>query len=81
MRATLSSSMGDLESQLQQSLRKVVPNQEFIEHLHTRLTTPETTSIEKRQSLGLGLFVVAASLLSGILVFWLIKLMRTGETS
>lgn len=68
----------ELERQLMQSLRKVEPNPVFVDHLHTRLTDPSRPSIERRQSLGVSLFLVAASLISGILLIWLMRLYRPG---
>jgi hypothetical protein len=69
----------DLENQLKQSLRKVEPNQDFVDHLHNRLTNPSNLSIERRQSYGLGLFLVAISLLGGVLLVSLLRILRSAS--
>lgn len=67
-----------LENQLKQSLRPVKPNQEFVEHLHTRLTTPVLTTVERRENVALSFLLVAFSLLSGVFVIWLMRQQRSG---
>lgn len=62
-----------LEQQLKLSLRKVEPNPEFVTHLHTRLTDPSRMGIERRQSVGFGLLLFAASFLSGMFLIWLLR--------
>jgi hypothetical protein len=60
-----------LERQLMDSLKPVQPRTEFVDRLHTRLTTPQTTILERRESAAFGLLLVAASLLTGVLLTWL----------
>lgn len=67
----------DLEQQLKQSLRKVEPNPEFVNHLQDRLTNPIQLSVERRQSLGCGLLLIAGSFLSGLLLFLLVRQLRS----
>jgi hypothetical protein len=70
----------DLEHQLKMSLRKVEPSPEFVTHLHTRLTDPARMSIERRQSLGLGMLLVAVSCMSGMVLIGLLRLFRPAST-
>lgn len=67
-----------LENQLKQSLRPVKPNQEFVDHLHTRLTTPSYTTIERRENIALSLLLLAFSLLSGVFLVWSLRHLRSG---
>jgi hypothetical protein len=60
-----------LEQQLMESLKPVQPRTEFVDRLHTRLTTPQTILLERRESAAFGLLLVAASLLTGVLLIWL----------
>lgn len=69
-----------LEQQLKQSLRKVEPSPEFISHLQYRLTDPSKPKLEKRESYGFGLLLVAVSLLSGVLLVWLISQLRAARS-
>jgi hypothetical protein len=74
MRAVSSPEVVDiLEQQLKMSLRKIEPNPDFVTHLHTRLTDPSPMSIEQRQSIGFGLLLFAASLLSGVFLILLLR--------
>ncbi|MBE0696137.1 MAG: hypothetical protein IH586_04370 [Anaerolineaceae bacterium] len=66
----------DLELQLKQSLRKVEPNPEFVNHLQDRLTNPTQMSVERRQSIGFGLLLIAGSIMSGMLLLLLVRLLR-----
>jgi hypothetical protein len=65
-----------LEQQLKQSLRKVEPNPEFVNHLQNRLTNPTQLSVERRQSIGCGLLLIAGSFMSGVLLLLLIRQFR-----
>jgi uncharacterized iron-regulated membrane protein len=65
-----------LEKQLTQSLRPVTPSQEFVSHLHTRLTTPTPTVLERREHTAFGLLLMAFSLLSGVFLIWLLRQFR-----
>jgi hypothetical protein len=66
----------ELEHQLVRSLQRIEPNPEFINHLHYRLKTPATTTIERRHSLGIGLFLTALSLVVGLFLVVILKLIR-----
>ena len=66
-----------LEDQLKRSLRRVEPREEFVDHLHDRLTTPPPMMVERRTHTAIGLLVVAFSLLSGVLVVWLMRQFKT----
>lgn len=65
-----------LENQLKLSLRPVRPNPDFVDHLHDRLTTPVSTTLEHRQNAAFSLLLVACSLVSGIFVVWLMHHLR-----
>jgi len=67
----------NLEDQLKRSLRRVQPSPDFVGHLHTRLITPPVMTIERRQDAALGMMLLAFSLLSGLLVVWLLRQLRT----
>ncbi len=69
--------VNNLENQLKLSLRPVQPNPEFAGHLHSRLTTPVLMTLERRENAALGLLVVAFALLSGLLLVWLVRHLRT----
>jgi hypothetical protein len=60
-----------LERQLMESLKPVQPRTEFVDRLHTRLTTPQTMVLERRESAVFGLLLVAVSLLTGVFFIWL----------
>ena len=67
-----------LEQQLSVSLRPVRPRSDFVDHLHTRLTTQPAMVVERRQNVAVGMLLVAFSLLSGvILIFSLRRLHNT----
>ncbi len=66
-----------LENQLKRSLRRVEPREEFVDHLYDRLTTPPSMTVERRTNTAVGLLVVAFSLLSGVIVVWLMRQFRT----
>jgi hypothetical protein len=66
----------NLENQLKRSLRRVEPNPEFVGHLHNRLTTPVEMTIERRQNAGFFLLLMAFSLMSGVLLVWLLRQLR-----
>lgn len=81
MRSAASVTLVDeIEQQLKQSLTRVQPDQEFVNHLHSRLQHPSQLSIEKRQSLGLGLLLITASLFSGIVFVFLMRLFRPASS-
>lgn len=65
-----------LEQQLKVSLRPVQPDREFVDHLHSRLTTPSLTIIERRESVAFSLLLVAGALLFGIFFVWLMRQFR-----
>lgn len=65
-----------LEQQLMRSLRPVQPDRQFVDHLHSRLTTPVDTTVERRQHLGFSLLLIAGSLASGVFLVWLIRQLR-----
>lgn len=67
-----------LEDQLKQSLRPVKPDPEFVHHLNTRLKTPATTILERRENAAARLLVVAFSLLSGFILVWVMRQFRSG---
>lgn len=71
-----SETVEDLEHQLALSLQRIEPNPEFVNHLHYRLKTPATTTIEQRQSLGLGLLLTALSLAVGISLVVILRQFR-----
>ena len=60
-----------LERQLMESLKPVQPRTEFVDRLHTRLTTPQTMVLERRESAAFGLLLMAVSLLTGVFLIWL----------
>ncbi len=66
----------NLENQLKRSLRRVEPNPDFVGHLHNRLTTPVEMTIERRQNAGFFLLLLAFSLMSGVLLVWLLRQFR-----
>lgn len=68
----------NLEKQLKVSLRPVQPNPEFIDHLHNRLTSSPAMTLE-RQNTVLSLLLVAFSLLSGIILIWVMRHLRSAE--
>jgi hypothetical protein len=70
----------DLEQQLKQSLRKIEPNPEFVNHLQDRLTNPVQLSVERRQSIGCGLLLIAGSFMSGVLLLLLVRQFRPTAT-
>jgi hypothetical protein len=77
MRSAFSSeAVEELEHQLELSLRRIEPNPEFVDHLHSRLTTPVSMSIERRQSIGVGLLLTALSLTTGLFLLWLMRIFR-----
>jgi hypothetical protein len=67
----------NLENQLKQSLRPVKPNQEFVDHLHDRLTTPVSMSVERQDTAAISLLLVAFSLLSGAFLVWVMRQFRS----
>lgn len=81
MRSAMTVTLVDeIEQQLKQSLTRVQPDQEFVNHLHRRLKHPSQLSVEKRQSLGLGLLLITASLFSGIAFVFLLRLFRPASS-
>jgi hypothetical protein len=82
MRATFSpNAVDDLEQQLKLSLKKVEPNPAFVDHLQIRLTNPVQLSVERRQSIGLGLLLIAGSFMSGIVLLLLMRQLRPASSS
>jgi hypothetical protein len=67
-----------LENQLKHSLRRIEPDPAFVGHLHNRLLTPAEMTIERRHNTALGLLVLAFSLVSSILIIWLLRQLRAG---
>ncbi len=65
-----------LEKQLQNSLRPVRPNEDFVDHLHNRLASPVSMSVERRNNTAISLLLVSFSLLSGMLLIWLLNRLR-----
>lgn len=68
-----------LENQLQRSLRPVQPDPIFIGHLHNRLQSPSDLIIERRQNTALGMILLAASLLSGFVLIFLLRQNRSAS--
>ncbi len=66
----------DLEFQLKASLRPVRPNPDFIDHLHTRLTSSPAMTVERRNT-ALSMLLVALSLLSGVFLLWWMHRIRS----
>lgn len=66
----------NLENQLKRSLRPVAPREEFVGHLHDRLTSPPEMTVERRTHTAMGFLLVAFSLLSGVFVVWLMRQLR-----
>lgn len=75
-RASSPEAVENLEDQLKRSLRRVEPREEFVGHLHDRLTTPPAMTVERRTHAAAGLLFVAFSLLSGVLLVWLMRQFR-----
>jgi hypothetical protein len=71
-----------LEQQLQLSLRRVEPDRQFVNHLQSRLNGPTITVMEQRQNSALVMLLAALSMLSGVLLFWLVHQIRAaGHTA
>ena len=70
--------LNSLEEDLERSLRRVQPNPEFVNRLHTHLVTPTTMVMEKRRSpvYSLGVFLVGMGLLVGLFLIWIIRQLR-----
>lgn len=62
-----------LERQLMRSLRRVEPRTEFVDHLNTRLRTPQTTVLERRESTALAMLIAAAALVFGVILVFLFR--------
>ena len=73
MKTAAENLLGELELDLERSLRPVKPNPEFVNRLHTHLATPVVTVMEARRSslVPLGMFLVGAGLAVGVLLVWL----------
>jgi hypothetical protein len=71
----------NLEQQLQLSLRPIQPDQQFVDHLHNRLTTSPTISLEQRGHAAFGLLLIAFSLFTGVLLIWFMRLLRPSPDS
>jgi len=68
----------DLEGQLRRSLRRVEPRQEFVGNLYDRLVTPPAMTVERRTNTAYGMLLAACSLLSGVILIWVLRQFRTG---
>jgi hypothetical protein len=66
-----------LEQQLRLSLQPVQPNREFVDHLHTRLVTPSSMTIERQHNAGLSLLLAALSLATGFFMVWSYRQIKT----
>ncbi len=64
-----------LEKQLKISLKPVQPSPEFVTHLQSRLTSPPAMTVE-RENTALSLLLMAFSLLSGVVLVWLMRQLR-----
>lgn len=62
-----------LERQLMRSLRRVEPRTEFVDHLQTRLRTPPTTILERRESTAMAMLIAAAALVFGVSLIFLLR--------
>lgn len=62
-----------LERQLMRSLRRVEPRTEFVDHLQTRLRTPQTTVLERRESTAMAMLIAAAALVFGVGLIFLLR--------
>ncbi len=67
--------LSGLERHLQRSLRPVEPNPDFVNRLHTNLSTPASMVVASRSRPELG-FILALGLAVGFLVWWLIRQFR-----
>ncbi len=77
MRPTISAEgVEELEQQLALSLRRIEPKPEFVDHLHYRLKTPATMTLERRHSFGIGLLLTALSLTAGIFLIVILRQFR-----
>jgi len=72
-------SVENLEKQLKLSLQQVQPDRDFVDHLHNRLTTPRSLTVERRKNAGFSLLLVGFSLFSGLLLIWLMRQFRTAQ--
>jgi hypothetical protein len=70
-----------LEQQLRLTLRPIQPDKQFVDHLHTRLTTSPAMTLERRSSTALGLLLIAFSLMTGVLIVGIIRLFRQPSTA
>lgn len=71
--------LSTLERELQQSLRPVQPNPDFVNRLHNRLANPGTTLIERQASASLVVpvfFLVGFGLTVGLLLVWVLRQIR-----
>ncbi|NPV85005.1 MAG: hypothetical protein HPY45_03215 [Anaerolineae bacterium] len=68
-------SVETLETFLQEHLRPVKPDPDFIQDLHRRLNNPPPVWVEHRRGAQVYL-VVIFGLLSGVCLFWLIRRVR-----
>ncbi len=74
-------SVDSLEAQLMRSLRRVEPDREFVDHLHTRLSRPPDMILERRQHIGFSLLLIAVSFVSGAFLVWLMRHFRAATTA
>ena len=67
----------EIEQQLQSSLRRIDPSQDFIDHLHSRLRTPAELHIEyRREALAIGIVIAASMLFGGAFLIWVWLMLR-----
>lgn len=71
-------SMESLEAELRRSLKPVKPSPDFVNHLQTRLAEPVTMTVERRNTAGLSLLLLALSLFSGVMIVWGMRRIRPG---
>jgi hypothetical protein len=78
MNLTSEDHFNSLEEELGRSLRRVQPNPEFVNRLHSNLVTPATMVLEKQRSpaYNLAVFMVGLGLAVGLLLVWIVRQMR-----
>ncbi len=64
-----------LENKLKMSLRPVRPNPDFVDNLHTRLSSPQVV-LEKQRNRALSMLLVAMSLVGGVILLWISRRWR-----
>ncbi len=78
MKSPSPESISTLERELQLSLRPVQPNPDFVNRLHSRLSNPGTTRLERQtDSLATPVFfLVSFGLAVGLLLVWALRQIR-----